>query len=411
MMNETNQLNCLYYPFSRLLDSVTLKYLLLVFDSVTFLDEVEDAEWRRILLQRMAQLDSPMFSSFEELADDYDMLAETASVRVLNPKPLKANKSVEVALATVADLNDRKFIDMASNPTTYGLPSRPLGLYRLSPADRPTWQVFPAKIAAPLLKNKKFLEDKRWTSHVLVTADESSSWTLSYEAGSAVVTNFYLEAAQELKLTPVTTSPLHHELVLRKLKRVFADEENKIDLIDTSERKRYQTVFGQGEIIRLLGGLYPTSQLDKVSFAEILKFRTETQKLRQKFVQEITETLREIDDNPTTARYDTKVIQAIRKLESDFRKHEDELAGIRDKILPAFGKAVMYGTAGGGALSALVSFLGGLTPAGVVAASALTISGALFVEAAELWKEKRKAQRGQSSSVSYLAKVSKLVGS
>lgn len=46
MKDTTGQLNCLYYPFSRLLDSATLKYLLLVFDSITFVDEAENEEWR-----------------------------------------------------------------------------------------------------------------------------------------------------------------------------------------------------------------------------------------------------------------------------------------------------------------------------------------------------------------------------
>ncbi len=89
-MNQTlNQLDCVYYPFSRLLDSVTLKYLLLIFDSITFIDEVESAEWRRILLQNMAKYGDPIFSSFEKLADDSDMLSETGAIRVLNPTSLQ----------------------------------------------------------------------------------------------------------------------------------------------------------------------------------------------------------------------------------------------------------------------------------------------------------------------------------
>ncbi len=81
-MDNSGQLNSLYYPFSRLLDDSTLKYLLLVFDSVTFIDEAESAEWRKILLQNMSKIDSPIFSTFEKLADDYDMLSGTGAVQV-----------------------------------------------------------------------------------------------------------------------------------------------------------------------------------------------------------------------------------------------------------------------------------------------------------------------------------------
>ena len=60
MNNSIGQLNSLYYPFSRLLDDSTLKYLLLVFDSVTFIDEAESAEWRKVLLEEMSQIDDPI---------------------------------------------------------------------------------------------------------------------------------------------------------------------------------------------------------------------------------------------------------------------------------------------------------------------------------------------------------------
>ena len=38
--------DALYYPFSRCMDSSTLKQYLLLFDSLTFLDVVDDDQWR-----------------------------------------------------------------------------------------------------------------------------------------------------------------------------------------------------------------------------------------------------------------------------------------------------------------------------------------------------------------------------
>jgi len=87
---------------------------------------------------------------------------------------------------------------------------------------------------------------------------------------------------------------------------------------------------------------------------------------------------------------------------------EDDLISVRDKVLPAFTESALYGVAGGGALSAFVTFLGGLSPSGVIAASALTVSGAFLLKAIEIWNEKRKVLRSQRSSVSYLARISKL---
>jgi hypothetical protein len=150
-----------------LLDSTTLKYLLLIFDSITFLDDIQDSEWRRIQLQRMAR-ENRLFSTFEELADDYDMLSEYQIVKVFDPKLLNARNSTQVALATLADLSDAKYTEIASKPYRYGLPARPLGAYQLSPEDRPTWQIFPGKIVGPLLEDERFLKEEKWASQVLV---------------------------------------------------------------------------------------------------------------------------------------------------------------------------------------------------------------------------------------------------
>ena len=409
MNTSLNQLNCLYYPFSRLLDVSTLKYLLLVFDCITFIDDVESSEWRKILFQSMSRIDGNIFSSYEELADDYDILSETGAVQIISPRKLSTRNSQIVALATKADLSDPEYIKKASHPTSFGLTARPFGKYGGLPSDRPTWQVFKGKIASPLFSDESFLNDEAWISHILVPGDNDYSWTLSYEAGSAAVTNFYLEAAQELQLTPVTTSQLHHELVLRKLKRVFAEGNKSISLIDDEQRKRFRTVFGQGEIINLLGELFPTSGLKKVTFSEILKFRNETKEHRHMFIQEVNEMLRIIDSDPTSSTYDKDVIEAIRSIKFDFMKLENDLISTRDKILPAFSEALLYGTAGGGALSAFISFLGGLSPSNIVAASALTVSGTFLVKAIEIWNEKKKTMRNQSSSVSYLTKISNLI--
>ncbi|MGH9875611.1 MAG: hypothetical protein ACRD9S_24405 [Pyrinomonadaceae bacterium] len=359
-----------------------------------------------MLLRQMAD-DDPIFSSFEKLADDYDMLAGTGAIEVLNPNFLKAGDSPEVALATIADLSDSKFVKIASKPSKFKLHAYKLGEeYDLSPIDRPIWRIFRGKIAKPLLIDKQFAEDEQWMSHILVPGDGRQAWALSYEAGSAAVTNFYLEAAQELNLTPVTTSQLHHELVLRKLKRVFAEDKDKIELLDDVERRRYKALTGQGEILKLLGDLFPASKLNRVSFPEILKFRNETQELREGFIRAINDTLREIEGDPSTAKYDKEIIESVNNLKNEFLKFENGLSTTRDKVLPALAGVI----AGGSALGAAVSFMGGLSTAGVVLTSALaTTSAAFLARALDLWVERRKVIREQPSSISYLTKVSKLV--
>src|SRR5690349_22043392 len=93
-----HKLDCLYYPFSRLLDPNVLKYLTLIYDSITFLDEAEDASRRRTLLEEMRPT-SPLFEQYDSLADDYGMLEDNQVVRVLKPPTLTTANSELTALS------------------------------------------------------------------------------------------------------------------------------------------------------------------------------------------------------------------------------------------------------------------------------------------------------------------------
>jgi hypothetical protein len=404
MSGKSNSFKCLYYPFSRLLDATTLKYLLLVFDAVTFLDDV-DSDWRSYQLKMMSKED-PTFVAYDALRPHYESLAQENIIRVLDARELKATESESVAQATLADLSDQKFLELASAPERYKLPARALGTYGLSPPDRATWQIYYGKIAKPLLQDEAYLGDDVWAKHILVRGTESHHWTLSYEAGSSTALNYYLEAADELNLTPITTSSLHHQLILRKLKRIFAHEESGYGILDDHARIRFRALVSHGEVVRLFQRLFPQTQLNGISFDDIIRFRQDTSSIRREFVQAIDNSVRMIGEDPASADYDGQVARTIDNLRQEFVELNNELKAIRDRLFPELAKALTIGAAGGSALSAGMTFLGGLSTAGLVAASALPIAGSLLVSTLELWNSKRSLIRNQAPSVAYLAEIS-----
>ena len=404
---QKTKLDCIYFPFSRLLDGTTLKHLLLVFDSITFLDEVE-SQWRRVLLDKMQQ-DSGLFATFEELADDYEMLESSGAVLVRNPRELTAIGSRSVAISTIADLADRNFVNLASAPQRFGLPARLIRHSDPQLTGRPTWQVFESKLAEPLRVDPTFFLDSTWSDHVIYEGDSLQSWSLTYEAGCASVLNYYLEAAEEMALAPVTTSELHHRLVLRKIKRM-AESGSDQNSLDDDIRHRCRTILSQGEILNLFGELFPKESLRNISFAEIVRFREETAEQRHGFLTNIHDIIRVIDADVSSASYDRQVALAVQDMDKKLHAIQADLSKVRDRMLPTVGDAVMYGAAGSGALGALATFLGGLSPAGVVAASSLAVGGALLSQASKLWAERRSLLRSQESGVSYLLSVSNLKG-
>lgn len=407
MSDRTNLFSCLYFPFSRLLDEAALKYLLLAFDKISFLDDV-DPEWRSYQLNQLSR-ENPTFLAYESLRPHYNSLGQESIIQIVDVRKLSVRQSNEVALGTVADLHDEQFVKIASAPQKYGLPARQRESYGLEPAGHYTWQAYYGKIAMPLLEDDHYLSNPVWANHILIPGTQRRHWTLSYEAGSAAALNFFLQASEELQLTPVTTSQLHHELVLRKLKRAFATDDSDVEIIDNYERRRFRTISSHGEIIRLFQEIFPSTQMDKVSFDDIIKFREKSSDLRRAFLTEIDNAVRAIDSDPTTVEYDAKVAETVRKMKGQFDELNNELKGVRDSVFPSLVKALSFGVAGGSALSAGVTFLGGLSTGGLVAASALPIVGSFFVSALELWNSKRALLRKQTSSVSYLVKTAKLL--
>lgn len=400
------KLDCIYYPFSRLLDATTLKHLLLTFDSITFLDEAESPDWRRALLEQMRS-DSSAFAAFEELADDYDMLQESGAILIRSPPAIAAKVCHTVAIATIADLEDSNFVSLASAPQRFSLPSRLMRSPNPQYPVAPSWQVFEGKLVKPLRLDSLYLADPRWASHILFEGDSIHSWSLTYQAGCASVLNYYLEAADEMALTPVTSSELHHRLVLQKLKRAASAGSDQ-SYLDSDVRHRCRAALGQGEILALLGDLFPKEALDSVSFGEIMRFRAETAEQRHEFLVSIDSALRVIDADVSSVSYDRAVALAVQDMGKQLRSVQGELSGVRDRLLPTIGDAVMYGAAGTGALGALATFLGGLQPGGLVAASAVAVGGAMVSKLAKLRADRENVVHSQDSSVSYLLSASKL---
>ncbi len=407
MSSKVSLFNCLYFPFSRLLDEAALKYLLLAFDNISFLDDV-DPEWRSYQLNRLSKED-PTFLAYESLRPHYDSLGQESIIQIVDVRKLLVRQSNEVALGTIADLQDEQFTKIASTPQRYGLPARQRESYGLEPAGDYTWQAYYGKIAMPLLEDDRYLGNPIWADHILVPGTKRHHWTLSYEAGSAASLNFFLQASEELHLTPVTTSQLHHELVLRKLKRAFASADSEVEVIDNYERRRFRTISSHGEIIRLFQEMFPVAQMDKVSFDDIIKFRESSSDLRREFLKEIDNAIRAIDSDPTTAEYDAKVAETIANMQKQFDELNNEMKGVRDRVFPSLVKALSFGVAGGSALSAGVTFLGGLSTSGLIAASALPIVSSFFVSTLEIWNSKRALLRKQPSSVTYLVRTAKLL--
>ena len=205
-------LSALYYPFSRCIDEQSLKQMLLVFDTVTFLDPVDDDEWRAQLFRDLEHQEDRRFNKYRRIHGSTQVLVQEGAVQRVAPASIQSLAATTTVAATVSDLLDPDWVHDASKPADYHLPHR-----NLAPDGGATWQIFRPKIPDRFLDVVYDSEPLR--RHLVHEGTSNSSWTLSYEAGSALALNGHLAAAAELDLAPITDSHLHHRLVLRKMLR------------------------------------------------------------------------------------------------------------------------------------------------------------------------------------------------
>ena len=95
--------------------------MLLVFDEVTFVDPVEDAEWRAKLFEDLESHDAE-FAFYQGIDQALPELVRQGCVKRFDPGPGVDARALATASA-LSDLNDQDWLRVASNPQKHGMPS------------------------------------------------------------------------------------------------------------------------------------------------------------------------------------------------------------------------------------------------------------------------------------------------
>src|SRR5271165_1445881 len=98
----------LYYPFSRCIQPTSLKQMLLVFDEVTFVDPVDDAEWRAKLFADLESYD-PEFARYQGVDAALPELIKQGCIKRFDPGPHINDRSL-VTVSALSDLSDLNWL-------------------------------------------------------------------------------------------------------------------------------------------------------------------------------------------------------------------------------------------------------------------------------------------------------------
>lgn len=379
----------LYYPFSRCINLLSLKQMLLVFDNITFLDPVEDDEWRAELYKNLEKAEDKRFSKYREVYIPMKDLKAAGALDFLSPKNIFDLDENEITASSLSDLIDPIWSQKAANPQMYEMPHR-----RLGENNHPSWNVFYDKLPVRFIEILQNEHD--FSKHLIHEGDEHYSWALSYEAGSSITTNYHLSVANKLKLSPVTDSTLHHDLLIQKYLRTIGLDKNKGD------DKYLVNELTQNLANTLLNKFLDEEELKLVSFEEILKFREKTEQLRKDFITELNSKISIDLINSSIPNIQQEILSSTR---TGIIEYQNELLSVRDKLWPAFVGSLNQGLAASGLAAVTFNYLGGteyLLASSILGASLTFIKGALTVK-----NEIKKNKREVSPVVNYLTTIKK----
>lgn len=316
-------LSGLYYPFSRPIDSASLKQMLLVFESVAFLDPVSDDSWRAQLFRSLERQEDQRFDAYRQVHEGLPLLFEEGAARRIDPANVTAMQEPITTTAALSDLLDPGWSHVASNPVRYGMPHRKLG-----PQGTPTWQIFLSKMPQEFVQVLRSEESFR--KHLVWEGDSNASWTLSYEAGSAISISVHLSVAEELGFAPVSDSPMHHELLIRKLvrRRDYPNERSRPIAEDVVDQLTHSTAAS------IVDELLPRHLLREITFKEILRFRESTRELRRQAITDIGSRLSVLSKVPEPEDLLAASREVQQALRNDLREYRAEIGSTRDKLWP-----------------------------------------------------------------------------
>src|ERR1700739_2202173 len=82
--NAMKELTSLYYPFSRCVNPASMKQMLLVFDRISFVDPVDDAEWRLKLFKDL-EVHDEQFTDYRAVDSALPELLDHGCITRIDP--------------------------------------------------------------------------------------------------------------------------------------------------------------------------------------------------------------------------------------------------------------------------------------------------------------------------------------
>lgn len=387
-------LSGLYYPFSRCIDINSLKQMLMVFEQVCFFDVVDDEAWRLKLLEDLSKEQDAKFIEYKNVYKELDALIGQNIVRVISPRGNEdVVQSPEVSASAVSDLMDDEWCATASKPERFGMPFFPLG----KGSQTPSWQIFLPKLPNDFLSTIQ--QNESLENHLIHRGHEHTSWSLTYEAGSAITTNVHLAVAEKYNLAPITDSRMHHTLLLMKLNRRVKGGNEKRQFMPENVVKQ----LAQQTAISVIDNLIPRNIIKEAPLGKILEFRENSKDVRKYFIDEISVKIRTLKDVNAYDELHQVKDHISSEIMKELRIYQSELESIKSKTWPKLLDSFTKSLVPGSASAVGFSYIG--SPGLAIASSIMAASISLLQSSLTIKSDIKKHITSTAPSIAYLSQV------
>lgn len=382
-------MKCLYYPYSRCVDEANLKKALLLFDELVFLDS--QPQFARNALMR----EEEKFNA-DKIEENYLKLSESGAVSILNPQSLVKQHDLLLTSNVTYDIRDDEYCKTAID---YSADVWDILYERLPPSFIETFYpgagTFSEAISLQnIIKSKgdtNKLPDwiKQFATFRFPSSNDSQAWEVFKNRYRYVIggnPHIRLEAyeipflqASSLRIneallicaangyTPFTDSKIHNNLLNLKLNstisKIKSDKSFKKKVLPDIE---YEIPKEQLSM-KIVDELIPTDNLNRMTFSELLTYKSDNIKLLERFRYKVSE----LATNIESVGYDDKYYRNLQRLVD--KEVKPEVAEIKHELAKSyeksFGKIIVNSIVT--IIPTLsVSVIGGLSFTGILAACA-----------------------------------------
>jgi hypothetical protein len=440
----THLLKALYYPYARCTNQNTLKRAILLFDEVWLIDPTSQT-MRESLLADQRSLPRQIVEEWKNIQDAYGMLIEKHIVRLYDPEQLILSNDHLLSGTLQADLDDDevwKLCTVSGTPPVWSMlrrkiPPSAFGFLNSQTPARVTLSTEAAReffykgsvhppekktrlFQSPLdpsperekLTRYRFYDDKvAWALDTLadtgpyvqevrtgihgtkelakLAPEREFSCTFPFTHGSSLALNEALLVADALDLIPFTDSVLHHQLLLlkyqRSLKNLSTLNPRVLSGIPPLHPEKLRRV-----AFTLFDTLIPEPLLEKISFADAVKYRAASKPSFERLKLYIAELTAHIESEIWDEQFEVEVQKIVyEKILPEARKTEEEALAVYEQLFGSLAKkAVTILTP-----TTAASIFAGLSIPQLLLVGSASVLGTVTSDLIDAYLAKRKSRR------------------